>query len=188
MKFEVCGVLLAAGSSKRFGTNKLLHKLPHQETILYASAKSLIAAIPNSVAVIQAKDTKVGSILINLGFKVIENENHTQGLGSSVNCAICNTSADAWVIALADMPFVQIKTIKKIVSMLNMGHKIVAPRFNQQRGNPVGITSDYRTELLKLDSDIGAKTILNKHSQHLKLFDTDDFGVIKDIDTLSDIE
>lgn len=188
MKLEICGVLLAAGSSKRFGSDKLRFELPNKELVIYSSAKKLIQVIPNSVAVVQSKNSKICSVLTGLNYHIFENPKYEHGIASSICCAVANTSPDAWVIALADMPFIKLESIHQVVTLLRNGHKLVAPKFNNKRGHPVGISSDYKSDLLELNGDSGAKSIIERNYKNLRTFNTDDIGVIEDIDTLTDIK
>ena len=51
MKFV--GLLLAAGSASRFGSDKLQHPLPHGVAIAVQAARHLRAAVPRVVAVVR---------------------------------------------------------------------------------------------------------------------------------------
>jgi len=188
MQSNICGLLLAAGSATRFGEQKLLYPLSTGENILTRSARTLKMAIPHCVAVVQNDTDEVSEILTYQGFELVVNPNPEKGIGSSIQCGISNSIADAWVIALADMPFVQLETINKIIGYLKNGEKIVAPFYKQQRGHPVGFSSIYKNQLIKLKDDVGAKNILKNNKNDLKGFETDDSGVRQDIDRKEDVE
>lgn len=188
MQTNICGLLLAAGSATRFGEQKLLHPLSQGTSILAKSAYTLRKAIPNCIAVVKSDTDEVSKILIDLEYKLVVNPNPENGIGSSIQCGILNSIADAWVIALADMPFIQVDTIKTIAENLKNGEKIVAPLYKERRGHPVGISSIYKNQLIKLEDDVGAKNILQKYKSDLKTFETDDPGVIQDIDRKQDLE
>jgi len=55
------------------------------------------------------------------------------------------------------------------------------------RGHPVGFSRRYQEELLAFDEDIGARNLIRHHQNDLVLMPTDDHGVLKDIDRLSDL-
>lgn len=48
---RIVGILLAGGSARRFGADKLLHPLPDGVPIAVAAARNLAAALPRVVAV-----------------------------------------------------------------------------------------------------------------------------------------
>ncbi len=188
MSFEICGVLLAAGSSTRFGSQKLLHNLPNKETILSLSSKTLKQSIPYSVAIVQDINSEISSILDSEGYQLIENSAHQNGIGSSISCAVKHTSPNAWVFAHADMPFVSKTTIDAVVQHLLLNHKIVAPYFQKTRGHPVGFNSCFRKDLEELNQDFGAKQIIEENMNIVKNIETEDYGVVTDIDTKLDLD
>lgn len=183
-----CGILLAAGFASRFGEQKLLYTLPNGIKILESAARTLKQALPNSIAVVRSDSDEIAKILTDEGYKLVVNPNPDQGMGSSIQCGIRHTTADAWVITLADMPYIKTQTISKIIDFLDQGKKIVAPSFKKQRGHPVGFNSTYKDQLLELHEDIGAKNILQSNKDVLEIFETDDSGVIEDIDRKQDIK
>jgi molybdenum cofactor cytidylyltransferase len=109
-------------------------------------------------------------------------------MGASLAHAVAaERGADGWVIALADMPGITPATIKSVLGALEQGALMVAPQFQGQRGHPVGFGADLRSELLVLDGDQGARAVLEKHRDAVKLIECDDPGVIYDIDRKGDV-
>jgi len=188
MPKHISGILLAAGSASRFGEEKLLYPLANGEKILTASVTTLKLAMPHCIAVVRSDSDEIAEILTKAGCELVVNPKPQMGMGSSLQCGIENSMADAWVIALADMPFVQVETIHRIIEQLEKGENIVAPVYKQQRGHPVGFSSLYKKQLIKLNDDVGAKNILKYNKNDLKVFETDDSGVIEDIDCKHDLE
>lgn len=188
MSMNITGILLAAGFASRFGEQKLLYTLPNGIRILESAARSLKQVLPRCIAVVRNEFDEVAKVLLDEGYELVVNPKPDRGMGSSIQCGIEHTNADAWVIALADMPYIQTKTISKIVYLLEQGGKIVAPSFKQQRGHPVGFKSTYKNQLLELHEDFGAKNILQNNKDALKVFSTNDSGIIHDIDRRQDIK
>ena len=187
MPFKLCGVLLAAGNSTRFGGQKLIHPLSNGDLIGVASAKNLKSVISNCVSVVSNDTDQLAQFLIKEGHSLLVNKNNN-GIGSSIACAIKQSKADAWVIALADMPYIKCETIHEIARMLSLGHRIVAPVCNDHRGHPVGFSSYYRKELIALKSDHGAKSIIESYPKDVKFFNTSDAGCLIDIDYRKDLK
>ena len=188
MNNNLVGLLLAAGSSHRFGSNKLLYPWSNGTPMIIAAAKKLSVALPNSIAVINPDTPELKPLLTQLGFKVVINHNTANGIGSSIARGVdASQEAAGWIITLADMPYIKSETIRMIANQLVQDASIVAPLYQQQRGHPVGFDKQYRDELLQLDSDIGARNIIKQHQEHLRLIETSDEGMIRDIDALTDI-
>lgn len=189
MSTNPTGILLAAGQSRRFGNNKLLQPLADGTPMLIASAKTLCTALPGCLAVInQDMPAEMVNQLEELGMEVIVNEHAESGIGSSIACGVrASAQSSSWIIALADMPFIDPETIKQLAIKLNEGASLVAPVYRQQRGHPVGFAARYYDELKQLNGDVGARHIITKHHSEQTLIETEDRGVISDIDYESDL-
>lgn len=187
------GILLAAGSSSRFGANKLLHPLPDGPNagmpIAVASARHLAAALPNPLAVVRPGTPELEAALRGAGCEVVVCPNADEGMGASLAFAVAAAGdAYGWVVALADMPYLRPDTIATIAKWLRDGAVIAAPVYNGSRGHPVGLTEWVRDELLALRGDEGARRILQRHAGSIQMIPVDDPGTLQDIDTPQDIK
>lgn len=185
---KVVGVLLAAGSASRFGSDKLLHPLPHGVSIAVQAARHLKAGVPRVVAVLRPGAEESGRALADEGCEIVFCRNAAEGMGASLACAVRSVAdADAFLVALADMPFVRPTSIAAVRDALIKGAPLAAPYFRARRGHPVGIAARYRAELETLSGDEGAKSILAAHESELVKVPVGDPGVIRDIDKPSDL-
>jgi len=182
------GILLAAGQGSRFGGDKLLHRLPEGEGMALASARHLRQSLPSTLAVLRPDRGALRAELEEQGFRCVVALQAERGMGHSVAAGVA-ASADAvgWVVALADMPYVQPSTIAAIADALRAGHDLVAPIYQGRRGNPVGFSAKHREDLLALAGDAGARHLLQAHREHVHVIEVDDPGVIRDIDTPQDL-
>jgi molybdenum cofactor cytidylyltransferase len=183
------GILLAAGRGSRFdpcgAANKLLARLPDGEPVVAASARHLLGVLPRVVAVC-ADDGEVASTLRTLGCEVTICPDARQGMGVSLAHAVRDSlPADAWVVALGDMPFVQPATIRSLCDALAAGAHIAAPVLQGRRGNPVGFGGAHLAALLALQGDEGARHIVR--SNEVALVAVSDPGIFADIDLPTDL-
>jgi molybdenum cofactor cytidylyltransferase len=187
------GILLAAGFSRRFGaSNKLLETLPKGCPIALASAKSLIKAIPFSIAVVRPENKELVNLLQDAGLKVLFCSEQDTEMADSLSAAInfsaaFGESSDGFIIALADMPYINSQTTAAIASKLGEGASIVVPTYQGKRGHPVGFSAKFRTELESLQGDEGARSILKRYPEEIFFLDCDDSGILTDIDTPADL-
>jgi molybdenum cofactor cytidylyltransferase len=184
----ITGILLAAGSARRFGAPKLLHPLHDDIPVAAAAAKALIQVLPNTLAVVKASDHALIEIFTELGLHIVENPLADEGMGTSLAAGInATTKADGWLIALADMPWIQPTTISALADRIENGASMVAPVYAGQRGHPVGFSSHWLQPLRDLYGDKGARDLIAENSDALELLTTEDAGVLRDIDYPHDL-
>jgi molybdenum cofactor cytidylyltransferase len=185
----ITGLLLAAGSGRRFGpgAQKLLAILPDGRTVVQAAAANLRQACDQVIAVAR-RDDRLIRALDAAGCRVIINARADEGMGTSIAAGVeaCR-EATGWLIALGDMPFVQVATIRSILAAAAVDDSIVVPAYEGRRGHPVRFAKGYEGDLLALGGDRGARNIIERHSDNLLILETLDPGVISDIDVPSDL-
>jgi molybdenum cofactor cytidylyltransferase len=184
---EITGLLLAAGTSRRFGAHKLLHQIQGKPLILHAAAS--LQACDRLLAVVRADDSTLQQCLQQAGIETVAHPLADQGMGSSLACAVAaSSSADGWCILPADMPFINPTSATLVVARLCRGAAIAAPYFRGRRGHPVGFNRIYRERLLALQGDIGARTILAEEARAIVRIPVEDPGILHDIDTPQDLQ
>jgi molybdenum cofactor cytidylyltransferase len=189
---KVVAILLAAGSASRFGSDKLLHALPHDVPIAIQAVRHLLAVFEeNVVAVVRPEAKELGALFRQEGCEVVVCERAAEGMGASLACGVRAANAagpaDAYVVALADMPFIRPSSIAAVRDQLLQGAALAAPYFRARRGHPVGISSRFRDELARLQGDEGAKKLLALHASEIVKVPVGDPAVLRDIDTPGDL-
>lgn len=184
----IVGLLLAAGSASRFGSDKLLHRLPHGVPIAVQAARHLRKEVVKVVAVVRPGSDELAGLLQAEGCDVVICSNADEGMGASLACAVqSGGAADGYLIALADMPFVRPSSIAAVRQALEEGAPLAAPYFRARRGHPVGIAGSFRAELAALAGDEGARRLLAENERRLVKVPIGDPGVIRDIDRPADL-
>jgi molybdenum cofactor cytidylyltransferase len=185
------GLLLAAGSSSRFGSDKLQARVPgdvHGRTVLQCTAAALTGALPPNETIFfvayRAIDTLSTSDLTS--FKTVVSPASERGMGATL-AALMQAAlhevphAAGAIVMLADLPFIQASSITAVAHALRTGVDIAAPSFRGKRGHPVGFSARHFAALAALDGDEGAKPLLSAHA--VTLLPVDDAGVLHDVDT-----
>lgn len=180
-------IVLAAGRSLRFGTDKRLALLPDGRTLLDRTLSGIPPDFTRRILVVHPGDEALIAPH-QPAWTVVFAANAHLGMGHSIAAGVA--LAKGWrgaVIALADMPFVNPDTFIAIGAALEPA-RIVVPYWQQQRGNPVGVGADYFAELAQLDGDQGARQLFRKHAAAVIRLDVDDAGILQDIDTRESLQ
>ena len=180
------GLLLCGGAGRRFGGDKLM---AGETPIAVQAARNLRASVDRVLAVMPLNRAPLREALETAGCEIIETDRTTRGMGSSLAAGVeAAAGAGGWIVALGDMPSIHPDTIVAVRHALEAGASIAAPfDASGRRGHPVGFSADLRTELLALEGDTGARSLLERHSERVERVVTDDAGIFVDIDTPQDL-
>lgn len=183
----VCAcIVLAAGTSTRFGRDKRHVKNAAGETLLGLTLNSIPPIFQQRILVLHDGDEALGAIHAE-SWQVIYAALAAGGMGHSIAAAIGLVSdCTGCLIALGDMPLVRPETY----SMLQEAAKpdrIVVPFFEHKRGNPVMIGRDFFLQLAELKGDSGARQLMQRHPQCIERLDVQDEGILRDMDTPAEL-
>jgi len=193
---RLVGILLAAGQGTRFGGGKLFAPLrtafddiPAGTAIGVAACRHLVAALPETIAVVRPGDSSLAAALAAEGAHVVECLRADEGMGASLACgAAAAADADGWVVALADMPWIRVATIRAVAEAIAAGADIAAPEFSGRRGHPVAFSRRHGAALAALEGDEGARAVLVAHQASVRTLAVADAGIVRDVDRRDDIQ
>ncbi len=183
----IAGVLLAAGESRRMGSQKLLLPLRGKPLVRWAGEALVEAGLDPLIVVLGAAAAGVRSVLQDLPCTFVENEAYGTGMASSVSAGVrcVPPGCRAVALALGDMPLVDSQTIRQVFdSFRKEGKGIALPTHGGRRGHPVIFAlPKYRSELLALTGDAGGRSLLATHPEDVLEVPVENAGVLSDVDT-----
>jgi molybdenum cofactor cytidylyltransferase len=187
---EFVAILLCAGRGTRFDPagqqDKLLQVLANGSTVAGQSARMLKSVLPRVLAVVRPGRPALVQVLQTEGCEVVVCEDAAIGMSASLRQGLlCTADAAGWLVALADMPFVDPATARALLGALRQGHGIVVPEYEGRRGNPVGFDRRHLPALLQLEGDAGARALLA--SPDACRIAVPDPGIHRDIDRPQDL-
>lgn len=188
----VAGVLLAAGTSSRYGeANKLLADYEGEPLVRHAARPLLESGVSPVVAVVGHESDRVRAALDGLSLTVVGNPEYGRGQATSVRRgieALREHAPDAAVFALGDMPAVSPETVDTLVDAYRAGAgKALAAAYEGERGNPVLFDAAFFDALADVTGDVGGREILLTDDR-AALVETGDPGVRRDVDRPGDLD
>jgi molybdenum cofactor cytidylyltransferase len=159
-------IVLAAGESSRFGRSKQLLRVNGKSLVRRIVEEARDAACSPVFVVAGASEEKIEHELEATNAVMITNENWKRGIGTSIRVGVqqvidSGRDIDAIVLLVCDQPFVDAKSIRELIALHERTRQpIVASSYAQTLGVPSLFDCSCFSELLALEDDTGAKSII----------------------------
>ncbi len=186
-------LVLAAGLSRRMGTNKLL--LPFGERTVLAQVISVLQSCPLDEIVIVTghEHEKVEEMLgryEDSGLRFVYNPNYATGeMLSSIQAGLAAmqeaSHCDAALIVLGDQPLIERRIVEQVIAAHEPG-TVVIPSFNRRGGHPILIDRACWPEVLALPISANLREVLRAHADWPRYIEVDTESILRDMDTPAD--
>ncbi len=170
MKEKIGILILAAGASSRLGEAKQLLKF-EGKTLLRRAALTALATETRLVTVVLGSNADVLKKEIeDLPLETIVAENWQEGMSRSIRAGllqIIEAAPDlaAVIVLLCDQPLITSQTIKNLIEEYqNTKKQVVAAEYNQTLGVPALFAAEKFDDLLALQGDAGARSLIKKQA------------------------
>ncbi len=203
---RLAGLLLAAGSSRRFGTGDKLHApLAGTPLIRHAARPLAEATLADRFVIHRPEDDWTPKVLADLGFRPVANPAHAEGMASSIRAGVDalrraergGMPFDGVLVMLGDMPHVALATVRALTAAMEGAARKEAgepvplafvPTHRGRRGHPVLFTRAALDELAALEGDEGARRLFGEWGAGVVEVAVDDPGILLDIDEEAALE
>ena len=174
-------VILAAGESTRFGSDKRRFRLADGRTMLETTLAAYRGVFDEIFLVLKPADEVWASALDKV--QPVYARDAALGMGHSLAAGVrAGRHLDYLFVALADMPDVQAMTLKRLKVAPTGPDSIVLPVYRGTPGHPVGFGSAHFGDLQHLTGDAGARDVVRAHGGSTLRIEVNDPGVLKDYD------
>jgi molybdenum cofactor cytidylyltransferase len=164
---QTSGIVLAAGTSSRYGQPKQLLDWNGKPFVRHVTETALRSGLEPVVVVSGFRHTDVESHLLDLPVKIIHNPDYAQGQATSIQAGLSALpkNAGSAIFMLADQPQIPVEVIRALIeSHANERQSILAPLvLEERRANPVLFDRVAFPDLMQLQGDIGGRGIFDKH-------------------------
>lgn len=186
----VCGVVLAAGGSARFGSPKQLAPLGGVPLLQHAVDVAAGAGVLDRVVVVLGANAAVVAEALTPGrAEVVVCEDWARGLSASLQAGIAACAGADWiVITLGDEPDLPPAAIERIVECtrhVDADVEAVRARWDGRPGHPVALRAALAAQADKLAGDVGARPLL----EDARVLDVElgELGSSRDVDSPEDL-
>ena len=191
MNLTIEGILLAAGESRRMGYPKPILQIGDC-TFIERAASTTLSVADGLVVVLGAHAARIRpKVPADPRIRIVENPDYARGQLSSLKVAIRSLApgAGAAIVHLADHPMVCAETFRLLIEAYRTSPKpIMIVRCRGRRGHPVMFDRAVFAELLDAPESEGARFVVNANPGRVGYVDTEDVGIVLDLDTPSDLE
>lgn len=192
MENNIGVLIMAAGSSRRFGQPKQLVQYKGRSLIRHAVETVTNSGLKEILVVVGHAHELIADELKGLSCEIIYNRGHVEGIGGSIRYGLGKLldkepGIQAVLIVHADQPLITTKHICDLLHCYRPSESlIIATAYAGTLGVPVLMDKDYFDELLNLTGDQGGKKIVEGHLNNVIEVPLPHAAI--DIDTLDDFE
>ena len=183
----IVAIILAAGASTRMGRPKAL--LPVEGTTFIERIVRALddTNVDRTLVVLGHNADAMRDAIAYLGVDTAVNPDFSRGQLSSLQAAIRaldGEPVDAILVHLVDHPFIDSALVNRMIERFYAeGKLIVVPSFAGRRGHPVLFSSKLFPEFMSASLETGAKPVVRGHPSETLELETDEKGILVDIDT-----
>lgn len=186
---RIAALILAAGSSTRFGGDKLTQPVGGKPLLSHVVDAALAASLVEVVVVTRSVDDPVMTAIDSRPrLRFVPNPDHRQGMFTSLRCGLraMHPSVDAAVVLLGDEPEVTGERIRTIVDAYDAsGAPAARTRYRDRVGHPVVLGRALWPALLLGQGDKGARDVLAE-THGVEVVQIEEISPI-DVDTKDDL-
>lgn len=184
---KICIIYLAAGNSRRFGSNKLLYPLEGKHLYLHLLEKlvKICERHEGWELVTVTRHAKIMEELKGRPIKVIDSPDSQKGISWSIKAGVNQAwDYDGCAFFAADQPYLREETAEQFLTAAEQKNCALAcVCHGGETGNPTWFSKAYFRELAELTGDQGGKRILKKHMEKAYLHPVEDSRELMDLDT-----
>jgi molybdenum cofactor cytidylyltransferase len=187
-------IILAAGSSTRFGRNKLLEKIDGTTIIERVVRSAVFSKADEVIVVLGYEASKVREALKNFEHKCkfVFNEDFEKGQSFSVKAGLRAVIdyAEAVMILPGDVAFITSKAIDMVIEEYRRSKNLIVVASHKGRlGHPILFDRRLFNELMEIrEETMGLKAVVKKYKEVIKKVEVGSEEVLIDIDTEEDLK
>ena len=185
----ICAIVLAAGCSRRMGTQKLLLPFAGKMVIAHIVDEVLASPVSEVFVVLREDSEAVSAALVGRRWTAVVNPDPDGDMLSSVRCGLraVPPGCEAVMAVLGDQPAITSGLIGEMTrTFATCGRGIIVPVHTGRRGHPLLFSSRYCEEILTAYDNLGLRGVLQAHPDDVFELNVPTPSVLSDMDQPAD--
>jgi molybdenum cofactor cytidylyltransferase len=165
----VTAIILAAGSSSRMGRSKQLLPVGGQALLRRVTSVSVESHVAHTLVVLGHNEMEHQRVIRDLPVAKFIHSKWEKGIGSSLKSGLqfileFFPDTQSILVMVSDQPYIDKIHINRLIEGLHSSeHSIAASAYSGTLGVPALFDQSHVKELLTLDDDAGAKSVIEKN-------------------------
>lgn len=184
--WNLTAVVMAAGLSKRMGTDKLQLSLDGKPLFTYVL--ELVAQLPFAARIVVTNQPEIAAYASARGLVVVPSPDAVLGMGHSVAAgaqAVDKNTAGILFIN-ADQPFIAPEVVQELYKIFVEQDKMIVPCVKGRPSSPCIFPMRFREELCALTGDKGGRQVYGKHPDQTFFAEQESIESFTDLDSPED--
>ena len=186
---QIAAVILAAGSSTRFGQPKQLLDWNGEPLVTRITNIALKSGLDPIIVTLGYRAQHIRPLIDDRPVDIVMNWRWREGLSTSLQAGLgaLPPDIDAAVFIQSDQPLITPDLISHLIARYeHTGASIVVPRHAGRPGSPVLFSRELFAELAGVTGDVGGRHVIKWHPEMTSYVEIEDPDILEDIDTPDD--
>ncbi len=159
---------LASGSSRRFGSNKLLYELNGKPMFLHGleMLRKVAEKREDCTLTVVSRYEAIRETAERMGVRSVDPPDSEKGVSYTIKAGIAARKVekgDYLLFVVADQPWLTAGSVEKLLDLADGKTECASLCFGDRPGNPALFSSSLVPELMALEGDKGGRSVLKRH-------------------------
>ncbi len=182
-------IYLASGSSRRFGSNKLLYALKGKPMFCYGLEvlANVASRQEGCTLTVVSRYAEIRREAEAMGLRAIDSPDSEKGISHTIKAGLASLTIapeDYLLFQVADQPWLTEASLERLLALAEKGVECASLRYGTRPGNPTLFSAKLLPELLSLEGDTGGRAVLKRH--RCVFAEAEEERELEDVDTQKD--
>ncbi|MDG1892130.1 MAG: nucleotidyltransferase family protein [Verrucomicrobiota bacterium] len=187
---KISAIILAAGSARRMGCQKMLLPMGALTLIEHVTREVILGGVDRCLVVTGSDRERIGPLVETAGATEVHNKHHLDGgMLSSVRCGLEKTDSETngFLFCLGDQPGITAGMIHLMLEKVrSMRTRILVPVCQGKRGHPLYVAASYKVHIERNYENVGLRGLLEEFRNDVYEWEYPNECILSDLDTPED--